>query len=218
MIFVFHGEDQPALRENLLNFKHRYSSTSFWESSPAELTQQLRTLSFFGSRDQRHLAVWENPQFKELTKPRLEEWGKGAQDLALVFDRKLTPSELEKFSGTNVFSFNPQIPKNVFPFLDALAARRRQNALLQAHCLLREGNDLDFLLKMIVWQLRSLVRVKSGAVRGLNPYVVKKMQKYAGNWDLDQLRQSLAAVLEEDRRRKQGKKRPLDLLINRLVR
>jgi len=217
VIFIFHGEDQPALRESLLNFKRKYPSASFWEDPPVELTPRLGALSFFGSRDQRHLVVWENPPLKELTKSRLEEWGKGAQDLALVFSQKLPPAELEKFSGTKVFSFAPQVPKNVFPFLDALVARNRRNALLYAHRLLREGNDLDFLFKMIVWQLRSLARVKSGAVRGLNPYVVKKLQKYAGAWDMEKLRQSLSDILEEDRRRKQGKKRPLDLLINRLT-
>ncbi|MEX2053503.1 MAG: hypothetical protein WD940_00620 [Patescibacteria group bacterium] len=217
MIFVFQGEDQPALRESLLNLKRKYPPASFWEGDPEELSQRLVALSLFGDRGQRHLAVWENPPLKELTKSRLEEWGKGVQDLALVFSQKLTAGELERFAGTRVLSFTPQIPKSVFPLLDALVARNRRSALLHAHRLLREGNDLDFLLKMIVWQLRVLARVKSGAVRGLNPYVVKKLQKYAGAWDQAKLRQSLSDILAEDRRRKRGVKIPIGLLISRLT-
>ncbi|MEX0888064.1 MAG: hypothetical protein WDZ67_01670, partial [Patescibacteria group bacterium] len=75
MIFVFQGEDQPALRESLLNLKRKYPSASFWEGNPEELSPRLGALSFFRDRSQRHLVVWENPPLKELTKSRLEEWG-----------------------------------------------------------------------------------------------------------------------------------------------
>lgn len=218
MIFVFHGEDQPALRENLLKFKRQYSSASFWEGDdPKELSQRLISSSFFEKPDQHQLVIWEDPAGKELPKDRLSEWAKGVQDLALVFPRRLSPGDLEKFSGARIFFFAPQIPKSVFPLLDAIVARNRKSALLRARRLLREGNDLDFILKMIVWQLRLLVRVKGKAVRGINPYVVQKLQKYASSWNSEELRRSLSAVLEEDLRRKQGKKRPLDLLISRLT-
>ncbi|OGC38249.1 hypothetical protein A2V54_03335 [candidate division WWE3 bacterium RBG_19FT_COMBO_53_11] len=218
MIFVFHGEGQPALRENFLRFKQRYASTSFWEGEVEELAHRLSSLSLFEKQDQRQLVAWEDPPLKELAKPRLAEWGKGEQDLALIFPHRLSAGDLERFSDAKIFSFVPQIPKDVFPLLDALVSRNRKAALLHVHRLLGEGKDLDFILKMIVWQLRALVRVKSGAVRGINPYVVKKLQKYAGAWDLEKLRRALSAVLEEDLRRKQGKKRPLDLLINRIIR
>lgn len=218
MIFVFHGEDQPALRENLLNFKRKYSSASFWEDAPEELSPQLSALSFFGDKSRRQLIIWENPPLKELPSSRLEEWGKGLQDLALVFPNRLKFPELERFAGFRVFSFTPQVSQDVFPLLDALIARNRRNALLQVRRLLREGHDWDYLLKMMVWQLRALIRVKSGAVRGVSPYVVKKLQQYAGDWDLVKIRRSLAEILEEDLRRKRGKKRPLDFLIDRIIR
>jgi len=218
VIFVFHGEDQPALRENLLGFKRQHSSALFWgEKDSKGLAQRLVSSSFFEKSDQRQVVIWEDPPLKELSKSRLSEWERGVQDLALVFPHRLPPGELEKFSGAKVFLFDPQVPKNVFPLLDAIVGRRRKNALIQARRLLQEGQDFDFILKMIVWQLRSLVRVKSKAVRGINPYVVQKLQKYAGDWSLDELHRSLSAVLEEDRHRKQGRKRPLDLLIHRII-
>jgi len=218
VIFVFHGEDQPALREDLLRFKRQYSSALFWEEKdPKGLSQRLISSSFFEKSNQHQVVIWEDPPLKELPKARLSEWEKGVQDLALVFPHRLPPGELEKFSGAKVFFFDPQIPKNVFPLLDAIVGRNRKNALIQARRLLQEGQDFDFILKMIVWQLRSLVRVKSRAVRGINPYVVQKLQKYTSSWSMEELRRSLSAVLDEDRHRKQGKKRPLDLLIHRLV-
>ena len=31
MIFIFHGENQPALRQDLLNLKSRYQNSHTWE-------------------------------------------------------------------------------------------------------------------------------------------------------------------------------------------
>ena len=218
MILVFHGEDQPALREKFLQFKHSYSAVRFWDQEIGNLSKFLMAPSLLTQGRERDLMVLEDPKLKEITGEMCRKWEGGAQDVAILFSRPLKPAELGTFGKSQILSFSLKVPRNVFPFLDALLARKKAEALLQAHRLLREGQDLDFILKMIVWQLRMLARVKSGAVHGLKPYTVGKLQRYSGAWDWEKIRRSLSAVLEEDLRHKQGKKRPLDLLINRIIR
>lgn len=218
MIFVFHGEDQPALREKLLQFRHQYSSTRFWDQELAELHRFLLAPSLLARGLKKELVVVEDPQLKEITREMLQQWAAGVPDVALAFSRHLNPGELAALGKVQVFAFFPKIPRSVFPFLDALAARQKSEVLRHTHRLLREGTDVDYLLRMIGWQLNALVRVKEGAFSGLKPYTIEKLKKVTGLWDAARLKQAFSELLREDLRRKKGKKRPLDLLINRLVR
>ncbi|MDP1710572.1 MAG: hypothetical protein Q8L46_01375 [candidate division WWE3 bacterium] len=229
MIFVFHGEDQPALREKLLQFRHQYSSTRFWDQELAELHRFLLAPSLLARGPKKELVVVEDPQLKEITREMLQQWAAGVPDVALAFSRRLNPGELAALGAAQraglypagkaqVFAFFPKIPRSVFPFLDALAARQKSEVLRHAHRLLREGTDVDYLLRMIGWQLNALVRVKEGAFSGLKPYTIEKLKKVTGLWDAARLKQAFSELLREDLRRKKGKKHPLDLLINRLVR
>lgn len=238
MIFVFHGEDQPALREKLFQFRQPYSAARFWDRELAELYPFLRAPSFFARGSKKELVMVEDPKLKEITPKMLQQWNAGAPtksslaqggaDVALIFSRKLNQGELKDLGAAQrlcpagkfrLFTFFPKIPRSVFPLLDALAARRKSEALLLAHRLLREGDhDINDILRMIGWQLNTLVRVKAGTFSGLKPYTIEKLKKVVDRWDAGRFKQAFSELLHEDRRRKKGKKRPLDLLINRLIR
>lgn len=219
MITVFQGEDQSALREKLLQFRQQHAATRFWDRELAELYQFLLAPSFFSRGAKRELVVVEDPKLKEVTPEMLKQWDVGGADVALVFSRKLNQGELKDLGKFQLFAFFPRIPRNVFPLLDALAARQKSEALLRAHRLLKEnGGDINDILRMIGWQLNALVRVKAGALSGLKPYTIDKLKRVVGRWDEGRFKQAFSALLQEDRRRKKGKKHPLDFLINRLVR
>lgn len=219
MIFVFHGDDQPALREKLFQFRQPYSASRFWDRELAELYPFLRAPSFLARGSKKELVVVEDPKLKEITPKMFQQWDAGAADVALIFSRKLNQGELKDLGKFPLFTFFPKIPRSVFPLLDALAARRKSEALLLAHRLLREGDhDINDILRMIGWQLNALVRVKAGAFSGLKPYTIEKLKKVVDRWDAGRFKQAFSELLHEDRRRKKGKKRPLDLLINRLIR
>jgi len=215
VIFVFHGEDQPSLREAFLKLKRNYGEGRFWTKPISELSAFLRTSSLFGKKE---IVAIEDPDLRGLTKETISAWVGGGKDVALLFSRRLMPFELERFGKAQVLGFAPKIPKNVFPFLDALVARESAKALKEAHRLLREGNDLDYILNMITWQLRTLARVKSGSVKGMKAYTVDKLRGVAPKWSEADLREAFSGLLDEDLRRKKGKKVPLDFLISRLTR
>lgn len=212
MIFVFHGDNQPKLREEFLEFKKNYGETRFWEGKLAQLPSSLATPSLFKKKE---LVVLEDPDLSQLD--QLGKLGKLRPDLLLLFSRRLIPAELNQLKGAKVFTFWEEVPKNVFPFLDALLTRDRKKALLEAHRLLREGTDLDFLLKMIGWQMRNLARVREGEVLGMSPYVVGKLKKFASAWKSADLRRAFSLLLQEDLRQKKGKKIPFDFFIGKLT-
>lgn len=215
MIFIFHGEDQPALREDFLRFKKDYAEGEFWTKPLPELSAYLRSPSLFGKKE---IVAVEDPDLRSLKKEWLKEWAKGEKDVAVLFSRRLNSFELESLGGVPVRGFAPKVPKSVFPFLEALVARKKAEALAEAHRLLREGSDLDFLLNMITWQFRNLARVKSGSIKGMKSYTIEKLRRVADRWSEADLREAFSELLKEDLRRKKGSKTPLDFLINRLAR
>lgn len=214
MIFVFHGEDQSSLREEFRRLKKNYAECKFWISSLSNLSAYLRSPSIFGKNE---IVAIEDPDLGDLKKELLREWERGGKDVVVLFSRRLTSFELERFGKAQIREFSPKIPRNVFPFLDALVARKKAEALAEAHRLLREGSDLDYLLNMIVWQLRNLVRVKSGSIKGMKSYSIDKLRRFSSQWSEADLQRAFSELLKEDQRRKKGTKTPLDFLINRLT-
>jgi len=212
VIFVFHGENQPALRESLLELRGGYPEHRFWEGELEELRGFLATPSMLG----RELVILENFPLGDLVRffKRLENPQK---DLALVFPRALKQNETAKLPAGKILFFREHIPRNVFPLLDAIVARDRRKALTAARRITAQGFDIDYLLKMLTWQFRSLARVKGGALKGVSPYTASKLKRFAGSWDGQDLRRAFREILREDLRQKKGRKVPLDFLISKLV-
>lgn len=225
MIFVFHGDNQPALREGFLQLRKKYDACRFWPEDLVGLYVYLSSPSLF---EKRELVVLEGLQLGEAVSFLKEFRRRGftgsvaqdssqAKDVIILFSRQFNKAELKKLGSVQVRNFRDEIPKNIFPLLDALLARKKKQSLLKARRLLREGYDVDYLLKMFAWQLRNLVRVKSGSIKGINPYVVKKLKRFEQSWGSEDLRRAFSLILQEDLRQKKGKKAPLDFLINDLI-
>lgn len=221
-IYIFHGENQPALRDALLELKKRYDEAVFWEKDPEELSMYLASPTLLSQKglpaDRRELVIIEDPSLTEL--PNLMELIKtGGKDVALVFSDKIPLGVLPKDTKVRTIYFREEIPKNVFPFLDALAAKDRKKAFVQAHRLLRAGEDIHFLLTMIVWQMRSLAMVKGKATKGLHPYVLGKLRRLEGNFTEGELSEAFSLLLKEELNLKKGRANSvtLDFLIEKLV-
>ena len=215
MIFLFHGDNQSRLREEFLRIKKNYDETHFWEGELSALPTYLLSPRLFGRRE---LVALEDPDLKELEKllenRRVEEF---AKDVILIFERRLPPRELNRLKGIRVSTFWEEVPKNVFPHLDALLAREKKKAFLESHRLLKGGSDFTYLLNMMGWQFRNLAQVKAGAVGRISPFVVRKLRRFERNWSGEDLRRAFTLLLREDRRQKKGRKLPFDFLINRLT-
>ncbi|MEX1061579.1 MAG: hypothetical protein WEC39_00470 [Patescibacteria group bacterium] len=217
MIFIFHGENQPALRQELLNLKSRYQNTHLWqEEGLAGITNFLAAPSFSSLGGGAELVVLENPAFGEAV-GYFKAWSASSKDLAITFIRILKKPEISKVAGAKVFLFNEEIPQNVFSFLDAVAARNRVRALGEFKRLKGAGMDLDFLTKMLGWSFRNLAQVQDGEEKALNPYVASKLKRITSLWEEGDLRQAYAELVEEDQRQKKGRAVPFEFLVKKLT-
>ncbi len=215
MIYIFHGENQPALRDALLELKKGYDEAVFWERELSDLESYLLSPSFFSKKE---LIIIEYPDPSEL--PNLiRSIKKGKKDAALIFQDKLPVKKIPKDRVVEVRYFRTEVPKNVFPFLDALITKDKKKALAQAHRLIREGEDPHFLLAMLVWQLRSLTKVKGGVTKGLHPYVLGKLKRLEKSFSEEELSQAFSLLLKEDLNTKRGKADSItfDFLIEKLT-
>lgn len=215
MIYLLHGENQPALRDALLELKKKYEEAVFWEKEVAELLSYLLSPSLFAERE---LVIIEDCDPSELS-DLIGMAGRGAKDIAFVFSEKIPPAKLPRNAGMKILYFREEIPKNVFSFLDALAAKDKKKAFAQAHRLLRAGEDSLFLLAMIVWEMRNLAKVKGKATRGIHPYVLAKLKRLEKNFSEEELSRAFSLLLEEDLKAKRGRTHSatLDFLIEKIT-
>ncbi len=229
-IYLFHGENQPALRDALLELKKSYRETTFWEKDPfagkaeaGELALYLASPTFFGVGDSSEGRRGELVVIEDLKLDYLDELislaRKGSKDILIAFADKIPIKKLPKGGGLRIRYFREEIPQNIFPFLDALGAKDRRKAFAEAHRLLREGEDVHFLLTMIFWQMRNLAQVKGGAVRGLHPYVLGKLRRLEKNFGEEDLSRIFSLLLKEDLAAKKGRTTgaTFDFLIERLT-
>jgi len=215
MIFVFHGANQPKLRDEFLELKKKYADVKFLGEEIAKLPSYLFSQSLFGGQE---LVVLEDPKVTDAAKFANEVRVKRLpKDVIFLFSSELNRQKLSKFKGLVIKEFRDEMPKNVFPLLDALLAKEKKKALSESRRLLSQGNDLDYLLRMFTWQFRNLARVKSGAVSGINPYVVKKVSRFKKSWTESDIKRALSSILVADIRAKKGKIIPIEFLVDEII-
>jgi DNA polymerase III delta subunit len=216
MIYFFHGENQPALRDALGALKKEYDESVFWTGELEDVGSYLRAPSFFAKNE---LVIIEIPK-GSVSKKLLDVLAEADKDVALVFPDKLSARQVPKASeAIQVRQFRREIPKNVFPLLDALAAKKKKLALSHAQRLLKDGKDPQFILAMIIWQMRSLAKVKGKVTKGLHPYVLRKLKRAAESFSEQELALIFSLLLKEDSSSKRGKANSatLGFLIDRLT-
>ena len=66
---------------------------------------------------------------------------------------------------------------NLFRITDAFAARKKENTWVLYQQELFKGTPIEDIFWTIVWQVKSLMAVKTGEGKDLHPFVYKKVQK-----------------------------------------
>ncbi len=105
---------------------------------------------------------------------------------------------------------------NIFKTLEALAGKDKKQALRLLGEHLKQGENEIYILSMLIYQIRVLLRLKDLMVKGtpyqqlakitkLHPYVVKKNSSQLRNFSLDQLKQIYRRLLDLDWQIKTGR-------------
>ncbi len=104
---------------------------------------------------------------------------------------------------------------NIFKTLDALAQKDKRTALKLIHQHLNQGEDQFYLFSMLVYQVRTLLKLKDliekgtpyynlAKASGLHPYVVKKSSSQLRNFSLEGLKKIYQRLLDIDFKVKAG--------------
>lgn len=116
---------------------------------------------------------------------------------------------------------------NIFKTLDALAQKDKKTALKLLHEHLEQGENEIYLFSMLVYQVRTLLKLKDLMERGipyyslakksgLHPFVIKKSSQQLRNFTLEGLKKIYCQLLEIDFKIKNGlidSPTALDLLV-----
>ncbi len=109
-----------------------------------------------------------------------------------------------------------KVGTNIFKTLDALACRDKKSALKYLYEHLEQGENEMYLFSMLVYQLRTLLKLKDleqkgvpfyglAEKSGLHPFVVKKSWQQIKNFKLEQLKNIYKRLLEIDLSIKKGR-------------
>lgn len=104
----------------------------------------------------------------------------------------------------------PRISAEIFKTIESLAQGDKKGALrmLQSH--LDKGDSPFYLLKMFVYQFRSLLLVKSGQKTGMQPFVFRKTMALSHRFSLKELKSAYQKIFQQDINIKTGRINPED--------
>ncbi len=172
MIFLLYGDDLNASRQALLKIKGGYDPSEIFSLDDSKSLDELRNIlsltPFFAPEK---LVVLEVPSEKSQLlnddafftilgdKPlssHVVVWLGGNLNSRSRIIKQLQELKAE----TRLFSGIPE--KKVFPFLSALIRKQRARSFRELNALRLEGQNEHYLLTMIVWQLRQLMRFIDG--------------------------------------------------------
>ena len=139
-------------------------------------------------------------------------------------NQMITAQDIEALSQT-------KIETDIFKTIDALGARNKKTALRLLHQHLEQGQNEIYLLSMLTYQLRNLIKLKELVTKGvpyyqlsratkLHPFVIKKTWSQLKNFTLEQLKRIYQQLLETEIAIKTGQIEPktaLDLLVTSLI-
>lgn len=203
MIYLLHGNDVVSSRKKLEELRSGYEATAVTvltakEIDYAQFPLHFSTMSMFD--DKRLVVVEDKLDPKQVDLASIA--GSGV-DLVVWIGSVLRSNDaligaINKVKGkVEVFEEKPDL--SVFPFLDAVASRKRIIALREYMKLKAEGSDPIYLVTMLVWQFRQILvsELASG-------FVKKKVEMFKANFTFEELRKIYYLLLQMDVQLKTG--------------
>ncbi len=258
MVSMFE-EKKLLILENVLADK-KFSEDFFAYAKKNKLKDNSEVILVFYQSDKLAISKFKKQlsmqqEFKQLSGWELTDWVKKRAKKHRAEINNLAVNKLIAYTGQDLWQLDNELQKlssykagglvqpedvdkmikakadiNIFKTLDALAAKDKKKALRLLHEHLTEGENEIYLLSMLVYQLRILLRLKDLIDKGtpyselakitkLHPYVIKKNSSQLRNFSMDQLKRIYQSLLELDLQIKTGRLDGLiglDLLIGEI--
>lgn len=199
-LLLLHGPAKAASRKKLIDLKQKFDQNSvvvFEEGSAVQtILGSLSTPSLFS--DER-LIILENPAEDIANFPL----SASPFTLILWFDHEVTSKkpvmDWAKKVTAEILFFPEAREVSVFPFLDFLA-NQDQKAFLELQKLKKAGFDIQYLLTMVFYLLRSLAVTPKNAPQ----FVKEKLAKQRRNFNAEKIIKLYREILEIDFKIKSG--------------
>lgn len=200
MPVLLHGPATSASRQKLLSIKNGFEQANVMVfekgADPQTILASLMTPSLLSERQ---LIILENPP-EDLQFPLILDTN--PLSLILWFDHEVgekKPVMVWAKEHGQILYFPPEKEVSIFPFLDSLGSRDKK-AYLELDKLKKSGADTQYLITMILYQLRSLLVTKKDA----KAFVKEKAIKQRKNFTPEELVSFYKFVLETDFKIKSG--------------
>lgn len=92
----------------------------------------------------------------------------------------------------------PETDLNIFKTIDALAYKDKERFLKLVSNHLEKGDSEGYLMDRFVYQIRNLIKVKSGGELDMHPFVIQKSKQQAQKFSFEQLKKIYYQLLTID--------------------
>jgi len=119
----------------------------------------------------------------------------------LAYSKKIKVEDVELL-------IKPEIDLNIFDMVDAIGYKNKAKALKLYNQHLETGADEHYLLSMIAYQVRNLIKVKTAKAiefLGLHPFVARKTSQQVKAFDFEELKKIYHQLMTIDFESKLGK-------------
>lgn len=226
-------------QENILEFfkkrnieKDKDTTIIFWDEKPdkkSALFKYLNTkaeIKEFESLKETQLKNWIKKYIEEqkgktdskAIEKLIEYIGSDLWRMSNEINKLLDYSETIKIEDVETL-VKAEIDLNIFSMVDALGYKNKNEVLKIFNQFLEKGEDEGYLLAMFVYQIRNLVKVKSGGKLDMHPFVIRKTTQQAKSFNFEDLKKIYYQLLTIDLDIKIGKtdaKTALELFLAQL--
>lgn len=195
-LLLLHGAGITSSRKKLVSIKEKFTPNDVMVfekgTDTGEILSHMRTVSMF---DENRLIVLENPPEDLISQLSIVS---SQLSIVLWFDHELKKLP-EKRSDVEIYFFPEAKEISVFPFLDMLA-NKNPKAFVELEKLKKGGFEIQYILTMVFYLLRSLAVTPKNAPE----FVKKKVAKQRESFSLEKVKNLYKFVIETDFKIKKG--------------
>ena len=213
-------ENAFNLQEEILEFFKKRDLKNveviFWEEKPDKKTKLFKFLH----KNSKEFLLLKNNQLKTWIKDYIKEQkgninnqaieklieyiGKDLWRMTSEINKLINYSKTIKAENIELL-VKPEIDLNIFEMVDALGYKNKHKVLNLFKQYLEKGQDENYLLSMFVYQIRNLIKAKSGGKLDMHPFVIQKSRQQANNFSWDDLKKIYHQLMTIDFEIKTGK-------------
>lgn len=134
----------------------------------------------------------------------IENIGGDLWKMANEIDKLINYSKKIKTEDVELLT-KPEIDLNIFEMVDAVGCKNKFKAIKLFNQHLEQGDNELYLLSMFAYQIRSLIKVKSGGKLEMSPFIARKTKQQAESFNMEELKKIYHKLMMIDFDSKIGK-------------